>query len=39
MEWIYLARYMVTGSYEHGNENSIAINARNYLVADKLLAS
>jgi hypothetical protein len=39
MEWIYLARYRWAGFYEHGNENSVAINARNYFSADELLAS
>jgi len=39
MEWIYLARHRVTGCCVHDNEYSVAINARNFLLSEEILAS
>ena len=39
MEWIYLARHRVTSCYEQDNEYSVAINARNFLLFEEILAS
>jgi len=38
MEWIYLARHRVTSCYEH-EDYSVAINARNFLLFEEILAS
>jgi len=38
LEWIYLARHRMSGCYEHDNGYSVAINARNFLLSEEILA-